>query len=439
MSTSSFPRILVVSHAVCSDTTNTGITIASFLKGWDSRAVAQLYFYNETPMSPLSDRYYRITDFEAARSAFTRVPCGREVFQETPAPKLAQTVSSSLPFQQRVYAFGRKKHSLTVLGRDLIWWMARWRTPELERWIDDFAPNLIFLVAGEYHFAYHIAQYIARSRRIPMMVFIGDDVYNISKSSFSLFFWLEKWLIRRTVRETLQTTERFIAAHAMMGEEYHRLFGVQYTVIPKGCTAFAPSIQVREQEPLRIAYLGNVLSFKRWTTLRKIGEALAAINQHGAKARLELYSIEHLSPRMLEHLTIANAMTFNGALDAAGVQRVLAEADILLHVESMDSVNRRLVRLSFSTKIPDYLGSGKCLLAVGPAEVASVKIIHDRQLGMTISDFTQLEPLLTQLIDNPALRREFALRALQEAHLEYDAEVNAHRFADAVYSVTADK
>lgn len=44
-----------------------------------------------------------------------------------------------------------------------------------------------------------------------------------------------------------------------------------------------------------------------------------------------------------------------------------------------------MTRLSVSTKIPEYLIAGRPVLAFGPAEVASMRILSDNRIGYVIS------------------------------------------------------
>lgn len=339
--------------------------------------------------------------------------------------------------KQSVYEFGRRKHSFTVLARDLIWKFARWESAQLNQWIDDFSPDLVFLTAGEYQFAYRMGLKIAKTRSIPIIIFIGDDVYVIPGKSFSPFFWINKFLLRRTMRESFDYASAFVSTCDAMGQEYGKLFDIDYSVFPTGCQHFAEFPEASEKSILTISYIGNILSFNRWITLRMIGEALQRLNINGVKAVLNLYSTERLDSAMLKQLNITDSMKYMGGLESSGVRSVIENSDILLHVESMDETNRRLTRLSFSTKIPQYLGSGKCLLAVGPAEAASIRYFKDNHAGCVVTDYAMLDKALASLVSDTALRQRLASRALSLAHERYDSTVNSKLFLAMIEEIVA--
>jgi glycosyltransferase involved in cell wall biosynthesis len=325
-----------------------------------------------------------------------------------------------------------------MLLRDAIWRAARWRTGELNTWVDDFSPDVVFLVGGEYTFAYDIARYVAKRRAVPLVVFLGDDWYIVSRFSLSPLFWLQKALIRRTMRRVVGSAARLFSACDSMGEEYRRVFGVECTTLLTACGRIEPAPVSGARTPVELSYLGKV-SLGRWTTLRRIGEALRDINARQQRAILRTYSIERLDSRMVKRLSIPGAMEFMGGLNAVEVGQVIAKSDILVHVESMDKVNRKLTRLSLSGKIPDYLASGRCILVAGPAEVASIRYIQDNDAGMVVSDMETLRGNIETLISSPELRRRYALNGLRLAQRRHDSKIVTDLLQTTLRSVIVGK
>ncbi|MCX6624335.1 MAG: hypothetical protein NTY38_25390, partial [Acidobacteria bacterium] len=150
---------------------------------------------------------------------------------------------------------------------------------------------------------------------------------------------------------------------------------------------------------------------------------LRDINALQQRAILRVYTTERVDNTMVERLTIHEALEFRGGLDAAGVRQVIEESDILVHVESMNRVSRKLTRLSLSTKIPQYLASGRCILAVGPAEVASIRYIQDHEAGMVVTDLETLRGNFETLISDPELRQRYALNGLRLAQRRHDSKI----------------
>jgi hypothetical protein len=438
MASTIHPRVLVVSHRAFNDKGCTGITLSSFFKDWDPDGLAELYFHAEAPHGPMCHRYYRITDFEALGSALRRQPCGRIIGGVGLAGTTGEVDPVPSPLQLRVYEFGWKQYASVMLLRDAIWRAAVWRTRDLDAWVDDFSPDVVFLVGGEYTFTYDVACHLARRRTVPLVVFLGDDVYSICRHSLSPLFWLQKALLRRTLRGVLGSAARLFSTCDLMGEEYQRIFGAQYTTLPTPCGQIAPGPAPGAHDPVELSYLGKV-SIGRWTTLRRIGEALSQINVPRQRAVLRIYTRERLDGPMLARLSIPGAMEFAGCLNAAEVEQVIERSDILVHVESMDEVSRKLTRLSLSTKIPQYLASGKCLLAVGPAEVASIRYVQDHAAGMVVTDLETLRGNLETLISGPELRRRYTVNSLRLARQRHDSKIVTDLLATTLRGVMVAK
>jgi glycosyltransferase involved in cell wall biosynthesis len=225
------------------------------------------------------------------------------------------------------------------------------------------------------------------------------------------------------MRRVVGSAARLFSSCDLIGEEYRRIFGVEYTTLPTACGRIEPAPAPGARAPVALSYLGSVVSFARWTMLRRIGEALRDINAGQQRAILRIYTADRLDNGMVERLSIPGAVEFKGALNAAEVQQVIVESDILVHVESMDKVSRKLTRLSVSTKIPEYLASGRCILAVGPAEVASIRYIQDHEAGLVVTDLETLRGNLETLISGPELRRSYALNGLRLAQQRHDSRI----------------
>ena len=100
-------------------------------------------------------------------------------------------------------------------------------------------------------------------------------------------------------------------------------------------------------------------------------------------------------------------------------------SDILLHIESDNKYMRRLTSLSVSTKIPEYLVSGRPILGFGPAEVASMKLLTDNNVGFFISSEdsdSKITEKLSRLIRDFELRKKLGTNGYEYATLNFDNE-----------------
>jgi hypothetical protein len=101
----------------------------------------------------------------------------------------------------------------------------------------------------------------------------------------------------------------------------------------------------------------------------------------------------------------------------AELPRVFHAADFLVHVESFDTALAEYTRLSFSTKLTQYMMAGRCILGIGPADLGSMRTIQSVGAGMTISDLESDSFLraVEQLLQDFNQQRECARRGRQWA------------------------
>jgi hypothetical protein len=101
------------------------------------------------------------------------------------------------------------------------------------------------------------------------------------------------------------------------------------------------------------------------------------------------------------------------------------QADILVFVESLEKKHKNAARLSFSTKITDYLRSGKCIFAIGDADIAPIDYFNRYDSAVTACSYEQIGEQLTRLVSEPTRIAEYARKA-------YDCGVE-HHGADAMH------
>ena len=93
---------------------------------------------------------------------------------------------------------------------------------------------------------------------------------------------------------------------------------------------------------------------------------------------------------------------------------------------------RVAARLSFSTKITDYLSNSKCVLAIGKEDIAPMDYFIRNDSAITATDETQLEEKLRYILDNPQVIEEYGKKAFDCAKRNHDKEVIDKRFIQTI-------
>ena len=218
-------------------------------------------------------------------------------------------------------------------------------------------------------------------------------------------------------------------------EEYDRIFGVQSEVLTKGIDfSLCPFQQKPLSTPIKMVYTGKLI-IGRWKSLAAIAETLGEINANGTKIELDIYTTDTLTKAQAIALN-KNGCQVKGALTLEQVQEVQAQADILVFVESLEKKHKYAARLSFSTKITDYLKSGKCIFAIGDKEIAPIDYFERYDSAVIARSYKEIEEKLRRLADNPSLILEYGEKAYDCGKVHHEKSQMEQVLINAIMSAT---
>lgn len=432
-----FPRVLIVSHNPLSATANNGKTMAMLFTGWPTDRLAQLFVYPATPDSPVCVRYWRVTesDLLTARLSGGKRQAGGPVTIAHTAERPDGTTT-----QARLFSRLRVLNAPVLdLLREGIWAGGQWDTPALQRWIDDFKPELLYFFVGGSVFAYNIVLSLIEQYRLPLVLHFTDDYWSDPQQAG---FLTRRYHRQRTARfaNLLQASTARLVIGDAMGQDFARRYGHTYQTF-MSCledTAWSdPSITRPPRERIRFVYTGG-LHLDRWQSIQEIGMALAELEAEGLYGELLIYTNPLNSASYHDALTLPPVMRMAGWATADQMPQILQDADVLVHVESFHPKQRAYTHLSVSTKIPEYLMAGRCLLAYGPAEIASIRYFTESNSGIVVGDKDRaaLTDALRRILTDERLRRDIGQSAHTLAVSRHSAAIERRRFRLALLTAT---
>ena len=412
MENKKLPKVLVVSTNAWRD--NTGInTLIEFFKCWDSDRIAQIYTKSVLPKTSVCNKFFSISESAVVKSVFNRkIVTGRVVKNEE-----EMQLNEQAEQEQKLYSSNNaKKRNFMVICRELVWKFGKWKTPELDKFIDDFNADVLFIPVYPTIYMGRIQKYIIKKTQKPIVSYLADDNYtfqSVRKTPISL---IQRCILRKYVRYIVKHSSKLMVIAPKQKEEYDRIFGVDSVVMTKGID-FQPFKEYEIGKPIKMVYTGKMI-IGRWKSLAAIAEALEEINQNEIKAELDIYTTDNVTEEQNKQLN-RNGCSVKGALTLQQVKEVQNNADILVFVESLEKKFKNTARLSFSTKITDYLKSGKCIFAIGDKRIAPIDYFNKYDSAITATDYKQISVKLKELIDNPNMIKEYARKG-------YDCGVEHH-------------
>lgn len=414
MEKKTLPKVLVVSTNAWRD--NTGInTLIEFFKCWNPDRIAQIYTKSTLPQTIVCNKFFSISENAVMRSVINRnITTGREVYNEN-VNSIADNPSAEE--EQKIYSsYKGKVRELLSLCREIVWKFGKWKTAELDRFIDKFDADVLFIPIYPTIYMGRIQKYIISRTRKPVVSYLADDNYtykSVHKDPISL---IHRHILRKYVKYIVEHSAKLMVIAPKQKEEYDRIFGVDSVVMTKGID-FESFESYQVGKPITMVYTGKLI-IGRWKSLAAIAEAFESINRDGIRIVLDIYTTDSLTDEQNRVLN-RNGCSVKGALTLEQVKRVQKEADILVFVESLEKKFRNTARLSFSTKITDYLRSGKCIFAIGDKDIAPIDYFRRYDSAVTATSYEQISEKVTELVNTPDLVLEYAKKA-------YDCGVEHH-------------
>lgn len=435
---SRYPRVLVVDTMPFSRHLNNGIVKSNWFQGWPKESLAQIMYSNVQPGFDVCEQYWVLRKTSILLGAVGLA--GDESLRKSAG--LAGTIydpAAAHAFEARPRVeriLSGLSSSIRVPIGEMILRLPSVNSRPLREWIRRFAPQVVFTIGGSTTFL-RLAASIAQSERIPVIPHFTDDwansiypsgpFHSVFRRSFH--HWQRRCLDLSPVRMTISDA---------MSSEYQSRYGGRFVSFPNVVEQFETTPE-SDRNCVRLCFIGTLMP-NRWQSLLAIGTALAKLRKKGIVGELVIYTIPEDLRTFGKHFEGCEAIVTRGTAAPSEVRSIQLDANILVHVESFDEESRLLTRLSLSTKIPQYLMAGRCILAYGPPEGASIRYIADSGSGIAVSTEAPdvLYAELEKLIRNPLLRRKYADQARQTAITRHNASSERERFRALISEVVSE-
>lgn len=387
------PRVLIVGTVPYNRQTSSR-AFESYFSNWEKKNLAQIFSNPREPVHGHCSTFYQITDKVMLIRHFRKIPTGTVYYDEDladawkPLPKENRTSIIS-----KLYGLGSRKSPANYLLRGWLWKKKFWCTDELNKWIDDFAPECVFLAFSDDYFIPQIAFYVAVKYNIPIVSCIGDDYYFNDRRSVSPLYYLYRVTYKKLVRKVFLHGGSAAYIGDKIRDKYNFEFGLN------GKTVYLTSeLKRHEFRPINtenpyISYAGNI-RLGRSESLCEIATALGKINPNYKIHVFSNESEEQYCKKLKEHKNVI----YGGAVPYSQVMDIMNKSDILLIVEGFKKKDVDITRYSLSTKVADSLATGGAILTFGSIECGAIEYMQQIECGPVCTESSQLDEKLNRLI-----------------------------------------
>ena len=400
-------RILV--NTVDAWSRNTGSdTMSSLLSSFDSKEVASINIRARRSDSTVAGSYFHIFEERVIKSIFRpSIETGEKYLPQTDADN-----SEELAQENRLY---RKRRLLNryvyVLIREILWKLGHWKSKALDEYVASFAPDVFFFPIENYIHFNRLNLYIIRKFKPKRIVgYMWDDNFTYKQEPCNPLYLLHRWWLRKSVRRLVASCDTVFAICPKMKKELDAEFGINSVLLTKPIRAVAhPEFQREVLPPIRILYTGKLI-IGRDETLALVADAIRSINKDGQKVILDIYTPTSLPAKMKARLDVPGCCTLHDFIPQEEVFDKQREADVLLFVESFSS-RHLTARLSFSTKITDYLSAGKCIWAIGNEDLAPIDYLTSEDAALVSTHPESILHTLRKMIEQSDLISSYVPKA----------------------------
>lgn len=375
-------KILIIASNCLSLTSNNGKTYAALLSRYSKGKLGQIYFtYAEEPNFNLCGKFFRISDVDVINSYY-RGFCGLEIRNEYTSSEIQANRGNNL--------IKIAKKTIPSSIRDLLWYFCKWNDVGLKAWLNEFKPELIFYVGSNQGFSNRIARTLSKEMNIPLVTYYTDD-YLINSIPRNIFYPLNKWRRNLIYQKTVKQSSLLYAIGSEMAEIYSEYFKREFKYVMNAVDVLPFSEYKHNHSHRVISYFGG-LHLGRWKAIVKLAKCLPL------SFSIHVYTLAYIDGEMQNGFDKCPNIKLCGGTKGLEMLEKMRSSDFLLHIESDEKCYRRLTSLSISTKIPEYLMCARPLIAFGPKEVASMKLLSNNEIGFVIDSELNLVDVKKEIL-----------------------------------------
>lgn len=401
---------------------------ASLLEKYNNKYIANICIREEYPDSNVCSRYFVISENRIIKSVFNRkVKTGYEFDKQSNNNENTKDLSEhNIRYQKMT----RKRNYFFLLLRELIWKFGKWKTKELDEFLDSFKPDIILHSMEGYIHLNRIIEYSIKRTKAKAIGYIWDDNFTYMQSS-KIGYKIYRFFQRKSLKKLAKKTQGFFSISQKTKVEADDFFNIDSKILTKPLYSIPTISDDTVTEPIKFIYTGNLL-YGRKESLFAFSEVIGQLPQD--KIYCDVYTQTLLSGSEIEFLE-NNRCFVHKPISQKEVLKLQRESDVLLFLEALDGPNAKTARLSFSTKITDYLSAGKAIFAIGNGDTAPIEYFLENKSAFVATDRNQLKEMLVNLTDNPDLIKQYAIVARECAVKNHNPQTIQELFDNEILTV----
>lgn len=398
----SFPRILILNSQSFNKNNATGITLRSVLSCIPKDKLLQVYRFK--PWNPTADTLdvnsIQIPPKSMPVSYLFKNLFGAVTDVDKEPNKSSSNTKSYL--RQNILKIAFKAfldNSIIIPNKEFL------------SKVDLFEPEYIYTLGGGICIQ-KWAIFFAKRYKCKVVTHYMDNWRQTAFMEDKRLTFINKYLNKQL--DVLEKRMRFgMVISEAMAEAYKSKYHHEY--IPLMNTVDSISVKDVKHDYLTIVYAGG-LHLNRFKTLIEVENAIRSFQN----VRLVVYSSKE-NIDAYKDLFHSEITTFKNAVNHKEIASVYESADILLHIESFDNNDIEFTKYSLSTKIPEYMMSGKPIICYAPLNIAVSQYINSSNAGICVESTNDFIEAVKTLTDKKT-RLQYGCNGRKTANLNHSKQ-----------------
>ena len=371
----------------------TAHTLMNIFSSWEPERLALIYATSNLPHTDVCSRFFQVNETQVLNGLLKPwKKIGKEVYG-------TEIVDESLTREESArYSFAHKRQSrIFAIFREIVWLFGHWRSNALHSFVKDFSPDLLFIPIYPTVYMSWIQRYVIKITHKPFVCYLADDNYSYD-SCKGIWSYIHRFWLRKNVKWLATHCKQMYVIVGKEKDETDKLFGTESIVLTKSIDFSQKPYHYKPlNNPIKFVYTGSLI-IGRDKTIAMISDAINEINKNGVKAELYIYSKDEPVKEIMSRIN-AGASYYKGFIQRSEVDRIQREADVVVFAEALEGKSANIARLSFSTKITDYLSNGKCMFAVGRDYIAPIDYFVRNDSAIVATDSKQIKDKIKFIVE----------------------------------------
>lgn len=429
-------KILVISGLPWRNDNSFGNTYSNWFSQMEDIEIAHICLADGLPTEVNNvSAYFQVSE-NALTKTLLKAKTKKNSVGKTIRPSYSECIKhkeiSDKSFYSKILSIGKKYHPpFLYLVKECIWKFGNINYNDMFSFIKSFQPDIIFMSLSYACFLDRVALKIYSEFKIPIVLEASIDVYTLKQFSFFPSYWLKRFWVRYKSRQICKVASLLYVISEKQRLDYSRIFNLPIKVMYKFADIKRHLVDYNRMDGrLRYLYTGN-LGLGRWETLSWLANAL----KNSGNGYLDIYTPTALTASQIESLSHEGVCSIYPPISPQQVIEEQNKSDILVHVESFSLKNKLEVRYSISTKIMDYISTGRCIFAIGPSNIASMEYLKNDGLALIANNKDEVINKINEINSHPEIIDKLANKSLSFAIETLDEKSQRLEFFNDLYNL----